>query len=208
MPPEDWIIFEQNFDLEKVGGMKSIEKSVFRRLQKIDTEIQDWISLGEFIKNAKLAFLIDEIAACSEQAAAKFIRKIYSLVEDAPSDHIRVILTFRGSLREYIDEIRLKNPIIINPKYSDCWNTVELTPLDTNELIELLKLFPQPLETILHANLHIIRRCTSMGPREAQRLCDGLWRYIRRKPISLLDIDEEVQTYLERYERLENHEDE
>jgi hypothetical protein len=203
MLPHGWEPIEQKFDLQKTGGMDSIEKAFFERLKKVDIKLQDWVSVGEYLKRNKLIFLIDEIIFCSDQIAAKFIRKIYALVEDAPSDHVRVILTFRGSLRDHIGEIGLKNPILKNPKYRDCWKIVELTPLEESDLIKLLKLFPQPVDIILQEKLSTIKKCTLMGPRDVQKLCDGLWMRLRRKTIPANEINGQVQSYLEEYERYE-----
>ncbi len=191
---EGWSVFQPRLDLYQSGSKGTFEMNFFAELQGVNKEVQSWFSLDKFLKVNKLVFLIDEIGACSDQVASMFIEKLYTLVENAPPGHVRVVLTIPKSLDVYIEEIGLKNP-----KYYNCWETVEITKFNERELLELLVIFPPLVELSLQENLSAIHKCTSMKPNEVQRFCDGLWKYLRGKEIPIREIDQKVQYYLEEY---------
>jgi hypothetical protein len=194
MLSDGWKVFRPRLDLYQFGRKGTLEKSFFDELQEEDSTMQNWISLSKFLKEYKLVFLIDEIRRCSPpDDAGSFIEKLYALVEDSPAEHVRVVLTIKGSLDVYIKSIGLENP-----KYHDRWETIKLVAFNEKEFIETLKLFPPLVASSLWENLTIQER-TSMKPNAVQLLCDGLWKSLRGKTIPAKDINQQVQSYLKEY---------
>ncbi len=194
MLSEGWKVFRPMFDLYDSERKGILEKTFFEELQEMDRTMRNWISLSKFLEEYKLAFLLDEIQRFYPNEGGPFIKKLYALVERAPSEHVRVVLTIKDSLNVYIRSIGLDNP-----KYYNCWETVELAKLNDGELIELLQLFPQPVALFMQENLSIIRERTSMEPYAVQLLCDSLWKHLRGKTIPIKDIDQQIQRYLMEY---------
>lgn len=193
---EGWNVFRPRLELYQSGRKGTLEKSFFVELQEKYEAMHDWISLSEFLKKSKLALLIDEIQKCSPNDAKPFIEKLLALADQAPSEHIRVVLTINTSLDIYIQSIGL-----VNPKYRNCWEVVELTRFNEVELTKLLNLFPKPVALSLQENLSKIQERTSMEPNAVQQLCDGLWKSLRGKTILKKDIGQQVQSYLEDYRK-------
>jgi nucleoside phosphorylase len=194
MLSEGWSVFRPRLDLYPNGRKGTLEKNFFAELRGENQEIRDWVSLGKFLNGTRGVFLIDEIGKCTAQDASMLIEKLYALVDHVSYNNVRVVLTIQKSLDLYIENIGLKNP-----KYYNCWEKVELTEFNNNELIKLLDIFPQPIERSLQENLDAIQKCTLMKPSEVQKFCDGLWKYLKREKVPIEEIDHKVKYYIENF---------
>lgn len=195
--PKEWKSFRPKIEFFPTKDVDSFEKEIFKQLKKIDGTLRDWTSVHEFVRESKLAFLIDEIGILSNEVAAMFITRLHAIVMYASSDHVRVVITSTQSVSTLIEGIGLPNP-----KYSNCWAPIRLTPFTKEELIELLELFPLPVALSLQENLHVIEEITSMRPKEVQLLCDHLWERLRDRTIPIREIDHEVECNLKEYRKV------
>lgn len=193
----DWKVFRPRLDLYPPRRKGALERSFFDELKKADETMDNWISLSEMLEENKLAFLIDEIQRYLPEDARLFIEQLYALFEHAPNGHLLVVMSIKGSLDIYIRNIGLANP-----KYINCWETIELTKFNDDELIELLNLFPQPIALSLRENLSTIKEHTSMEPHAIQQLCDDLWKHLRGKAIPMNNINQEIKLYLNGYAKV------
>jgi hypothetical protein len=199
MLSKGWNVCQPKLDLYQIGRKNTFEKNFFDDLQNVDTRIQNWISLNEFLMESKLVFLIDEINTLPPQEASKLIEKLYAIIEKAPSSNVRLVLTCPKSLNVYIKEIGLKNT-----KYCYCWETVKITNFSQDELLKLLGLFPPRLTSSLQEKLNEIQKCTLMKPSEVQKFCDDLWKYLSGNEIPIREIDKGVEYYLRNSESYDN----
>jgi nucleoside phosphorylase len=201
VPPmllDDWKVVQLKVGFYKTISKHTFMKAFFADLQKVDAEMQDWFSVGEFLKGAKIVFLIDEIGGCPKQAASMLIKNLYDIIEEnAAFNHARVVVTMRDEIRKYIIELELTNP-----KYRDCWKTVMLSTLTETELVKVFNLFPPIVALLLRENLIYIQKLTSMKPKAVQELCHGLWNRLRGKKILIKEIDLQIQGYLKDCKKL------
>lgn len=191
MLPEGWNVFHVKIDLYSPSE-GTLEDIFLADLKDVYNDIKNWRSLNELLKEIKLALLIDEISGFNSfQDQGHFIEKIYGLVERAPFNHIRVVLTIPIPLDAYIKKVDLKNP-----KYYDRWKTVQLTEFNDNEMLKLFSLFPQSIMFSLQENLGTIKKYTAMKPDKVQKFCEDLWKYLKDKEIPIREIDQTVQNYI------------
>lgn len=195
--PEAWKVYQPHIDLYPSRRKGSLEKVFFIELQRVNKDIQNWISISNLLKRNKLALLIDEICKYSSQDMREFIERLYALVDHSSPDHIRIVLTIPISLDSYIEKIGLDNP-----KYRDRWQVVEIADFNKEELIKMLEIFPHPVADSLKRNLVLIQNYTLMKPNEVQKFCENLWNYLRGNKIPITEIDQKIHCYLENLEKV------
>lgn len=193
---KEWNVFRPMLELYQNGRRGTFERNFFAEMQCVNKDLRDWISMGKFLNGTKGLFLIDEIGKCSSEDARMFIERLYALVDHVPHNNIRVVLTIQKSLDLYIGNIGLDNP-----RYHNCWEKVEITKFTENELIQMLAIFPPPVERSLLENLSKIKKYTLMEPNEIQKFCDDLWKHLREKEMPIREINQDVNQYINKFRK-------
>jgi hypothetical protein len=134
------------------------------------TRAFNWRAVRRVLGEHRLAFLVDELGACTNPQIKWLVEAFGSLSQSVPG-RVKVVV----ALKDGPDPL-LSNCGIANPKHRAIWSVVSLKPFSQDEIDPLFGLFPGPIADLLRTNMAALQEKTAWRPQTTQLLLDDLWR--------------------------------
>ncbi len=169
----DWVVVSIALQLCDRSTDARFRRDFFAEMVDTLGNQSSWLTLRIPIQQRKTAFLLDELGACSDSQIAELLERFHRLSEIARGN-LKLIVSFRDHPTLCLARCGFRNP-----KHRDAWKVIHLSVLTSEEVRELINLFPISLAALLHSRLDRLRAITDFKPQATQYLFNSLWEHFR-----------------------------
>jgi hypothetical protein len=130
----------------------------------------NWRNLQWLLQQHKIAFLFDDLGACTKPQITDLIERFHSVAEKVPGT-MRLVVAVRESPAAVLTACGIRNP-----KHRDSWRVVHLEMFTREEVARLAAFLPEEIARLLHERMTRIEAATHFRPSVIQLLFDRIWK--------------------------------